>query len=72
MQIGVTEPRRIAAISVAARVAHELNLSGRQVSYQVSPRRAASSDPAGPLPYHMWRTRGLSRFATSRRPPASR
>ena len=33
--IGVTEPRRIAAISVAARVAEELNLSSREVSHQV-------------------------------------
>eukprot|EP00730_Choanoeca_flexa_P002913 TRINITY_DN11227_c0_g1_i1.p1 TRINITY_DN11227_c0_g1~~TRINITY_DN11227_c0_g1_i1.p1 ORF type:complete len:1025 (+),score=270.17 TRINITY_DN11227_c0_g1_i1:211-3075(+) len=35
MQIGVTEPRRIAAMSVSKRVAEELNLSTRQVSYQI-------------------------------------
>ncbi|CAF4271178.1 unnamed protein product, partial [Adineta steineri] len=33
--IGVTEPRRVAAISMASRVAHELNLTNDQVSYQI-------------------------------------
>ncbi|XP_076473117.1 putative ATP-dependent RNA helicase DHX37 [Babylonia areolata] len=33
--IGVTEPRRVAAISMARRVAEELNLSSREVSYQI-------------------------------------
>jgi HrpA-like RNA helicase len=33
--IGVTEPRRIAAISMAKRVGHELNLSPSEVSFQV-------------------------------------
>ncbi|EDQ89830.1 uncharacterized protein MONBRDRAFT_18918 [Monosiga brevicollis MX1] len=34
-QIAVTEPRRIAAMSVSQRVAHELNLSDKEVSYQI-------------------------------------
>eukprot|EP00741_Cyanophora_paradoxa_P005874 tig00000113_g5692.t1 len=34
--IGVTEPRRVAAVSMAKRVAHELNVGfGREVAYQV-------------------------------------
>ena len=33
--IGVTEPRRIAAISMANRVGHELDLTSREVSYQI-------------------------------------
>ncbi|CAF3503121.1 unnamed protein product [Rotaria sp. Silwood1] len=33
--IGITEPRRVAAISMALRVAHELNLTNDQVSYQI-------------------------------------
>jgi HrpA-like RNA helicase len=33
--IGVTEPRRIAATSISRRVAQELNLSDKEVSYQV-------------------------------------
>nr|XP_053631312.1 probable ATP-dependent RNA helicase kurz [Cherax quadricarinatus] len=33
--IGVTEPRRVAAISMSQRVAHEMNLSSREVSYQI-------------------------------------
>ncbi len=33
--IGVTEPRRVAAISMSKRVAHELNLSSKEVSYQI-------------------------------------
>jgi ATP-dependent RNA helicase DHX37/DHR1 len=33
--IGITEPRRIAAISMSKRVAHEMNLSQEVVSYQI-------------------------------------
>jgi len=33
--IGITEPRRVAAISMSKRVAYELNLSQDQVSYQI-------------------------------------
>ena len=33
--IGVTEPRRVAAISMSKRVARELNLAESQVSYQI-------------------------------------
>jgi HrpA-like RNA helicase len=33
--IGVTEPRRVAATSMAQRVAHEMNLKDGQVSYQI-------------------------------------
>ncbi|XP_025088958.1 probable ATP-dependent RNA helicase DHX37 isoform X1 [Pomacea canaliculata] len=33
--IGVTEPRRVAAISMSQRVATEMNLSTREVSYQI-------------------------------------
>ncbi|KAF7291554.1 hypothetical protein HMN09_01246500 [Mycena chlorophos] len=33
--IGVTQPRRVAAISMAARVAHELSLPASRVSYQI-------------------------------------
>jgi ATP-dependent RNA helicase DHX37/DHR1 len=33
--IGITEPRRVAAISMASRVAYELNLTNEQVSYQI-------------------------------------
>jgi len=35
MIIGVTEPRRVAAISMSKRVAYEMNLSEKQVSYQI-------------------------------------
>jgi hypothetical protein len=35
MLIGVTEPRRIAAVAMATRVASELALTRRQVSYQI-------------------------------------
>lgn len=34
-QIGVTEPRRVAAISMSQRVAQEMNLSSREVSYLI-------------------------------------
>ncbi|KAL4073219.1 P-loop containing nucleoside triphosphate hydrolase protein [Scleroderma yunnanense] len=33
--IGVTQPRRVAAMSMAARVAHELSLTSSRVSYQI-------------------------------------
>lgn len=33
--IGITEPRRVAAISMSERVAHELNLTSDEVSYQI-------------------------------------
>ncbi|KAI7902923.1 P-loop containing nucleoside triphosphate hydrolase protein [Cokeromyces recurvatus] len=33
--IGVTQPRRVATVSMANRVAQELNLSNKQVSYQI-------------------------------------
>ncbi|CCM01865.1 uncharacterized protein FIBRA_03936 [Fibroporia radiculosa] len=33
--IGITQPRRVAAISMAARVAHELSLPPSRVSYQI-------------------------------------
>jgi hypothetical protein len=33
--IGITQPRRVAALSMAARVAHELSLKSSRVSYQI-------------------------------------
>ncbi|KAH7885390.1 P-loop containing nucleoside triphosphate hydrolase protein [Phlebopus sp. FC_14] len=33
--IGVTQPRRVAAVSMASRVAHELSLTSSKVSYQI-------------------------------------
>jgi ATP-dependent RNA helicase DHX37/DHR1 len=33
--IGITQPRRVAAISMAARVGHELSLTTSRVSYQI-------------------------------------
>lgn len=33
--IGITQPRRIAAVSMSKRVAKELSLSEQEVSYQV-------------------------------------
>lgn len=33
--IGVTQPRRVAAMSMASRVAHELSLASTRVSYQI-------------------------------------
>ncbi|KAK4290124.1 hypothetical protein Pmani_036961 [Petrolisthes manimaculis] len=33
--IGITEPRRVAAISMSQRVAYEMNLTSKQVSYQI-------------------------------------
>ena len=33
--IGITQPRRVAAMSMAARVAYELSLTSSRVSYQI-------------------------------------
>jgi ATP-dependent RNA helicase DHX37/DHR1 len=33
--IGVTEPRRVAAVSMSRRVGQEMGLSGNQVAYQI-------------------------------------
>ena len=33
--VGITQPRRVAAVSMAARVAHELALTSSKVSYQI-------------------------------------
>ncbi|XP_019394482.1 PREDICTED: probable ATP-dependent RNA helicase DHX37 [Crocodylus porosus] len=33
--VGITEPRRVAAVSMSQRVAREMNLSHREVSYQI-------------------------------------
>lgn len=33
--IGITQPRRVAAMSMASRVGHELSLTSSQVSYQI-------------------------------------
>lgn len=33
--IGITQPRRVAAVSMTARVAHELSLPSNRVSYQI-------------------------------------
>jgi ATP-dependent RNA helicase DHX37/DHR1 len=33
--IGITQPRRVAAMSMASRVAHELSLDSTKVSYQI-------------------------------------
>lgn len=42
--IGITQPRRVAAISMATRVAHELSLTSSRVSYQI--RYDATVSPA--------------------------
>ncbi|KAL0979250.1 hypothetical protein UPYG_G00182780 [Umbra pygmaea] len=42
--IGVTEPRRVAAVSMSHRVAKEMNLSTRQVSYQIRYEGNVTSD----------------------------
>lgn len=42
--IGITQPRRVAAMSMAARVAHELSLTSSHVSYQI--RYDATVSPA--------------------------
>jgi ATP-dependent RNA helicase DHX37/DHR1 len=41
--IGITQPRRVAAISMASRVASELNLPSSKVSYQI--RYDATTSP---------------------------
>ncbi|ELU07825.1 hypothetical protein CAPTEDRAFT_170843 [Capitella teleta] len=43
-QICVTEPRRVAAISMSKRVAYEMNLSQREVSYQIRYEGNLSAD----------------------------
>ncbi|XP_060532993.1 probable ATP-dependent RNA helicase kurz isoform X2 [Cylas formicarius] len=43
-QIGVTEPRRVAAISMSKRVAEEMNLSTREVSYLIRFEGNATED----------------------------
>ncbi|KAM6965386.1 putative ATP-dependent RNA helicase DHX37 [Aplochiton taeniatus] len=42
--IGVTEPRRVAAVSMSHRVAKEMNLSSRVVSYQIRYEGNVTSD----------------------------
>jgi ATP-dependent RNA helicase DHX37/DHR1 len=42
--IGVTEPRRVAAISMSKRVANEMNLTQEQVSYQIRYETTYSSE----------------------------
>ncbi|XP_063237576.1 probable ATP-dependent RNA helicase kurz [Bacillus rossius redtenbacheri] len=42
--IGVTEPRRVAAIAMSSRVAHEMNLSSREVSYLIRFEGNATED----------------------------
>ncbi|TFK52557.1 P-loop containing nucleoside triphosphate hydrolase protein [Heliocybe sulcata] len=41
--VGVTQPRRVAAVSMASRVAHELSLPSSRVSYQVRYDASVSS-----------------------------
>lgn len=42
--IGITQPRRVAAMAMASRVAHELSLSASRVSYQI--RYDATTSPS--------------------------
>jgi ATP-dependent RNA helicase DHX37/DHR1 len=42
--IGITQPRRVAAISMASRVAHELSLTSSKVSYQIRYDATVSPD----------------------------
>lgn len=42
--IGVTEPRRVAAISMAKRIAEEMNVTSREVSYQIRYEGNVTSD----------------------------
>lgn len=42
--IGITQPRRVAAMSMAARVAQELNLPSSRVSYQIRYDATVSAD----------------------------
>ena len=44
--IGVTQPRRVAAMSMASRVAHELSLTSTKVSYQIRYDATVSSSTA--------------------------
>ena len=42
--IGITQPRRVAAMSMAARVANELSLTSSKVSYQIRYDATVSPD----------------------------
>ncbi|KAL0579130.1 putative ATP-dependent RNA helicase DHR1 [Marasmius crinis-equi] len=42
--IGITQPRRVAAMSMAARVGHELSLTSSKVSYQIRYDATVSAD----------------------------
>jgi ATP-dependent RNA helicase DHX37/DHR1 len=42
--IGITQPRRVAAMSMASRVAHELSLTSSKVSYQIRYDATVSPD----------------------------
>eukprot|EP00039_Didymoeca_costata_P000667 m.46738 g.46738 ORF g.46738 m.46738 type:complete len:1156 (+) comp10401_c0_seq1:96-3563(+) len=42
--IGITEPRRIAAVSMASRVGRELGLTKKEVSYQIRYDKTATTD----------------------------
>lgn len=42
--IGVTQPRRVAAMSMASRIAHELSLTSSKVSYQIRYDATVSAD----------------------------
>ena len=44
--IGITQPRRVAAMSMASRVAHELSLTASKVSYQIRYDATVSPDTA--------------------------
>ena len=44
--IGITQPRRVAAISMASRVAYELSLTASKVSYQIRYDGTTSPDTA--------------------------
>ena len=44
LMIGVTEPRRVAAIAMSQRVAHEMNLSSDRVSFQIRFETNATQD----------------------------
>ncbi|KAI0078278.1 P-loop containing nucleoside triphosphate hydrolase protein [Panus rudis PR-1116 ss-1] len=44
--IGITQPRRVAALSMASRVAHELSLPPSKVSYQIRYDASVSPDTA--------------------------
>jgi hypothetical protein len=56
--IGVTSPRRVAAISTAKRVAHEMNVEfGAEVSYQVCSRAGVRGAAAA---LSLWFSCGLA------------